>query len=330
MIKKARLRTYTAWLAVGVLGAMLGAPNAMITKSVTGEIDSLTLTALRMAIIAVACLPAIILARRKISVKSFSRMTLAGIFLGISINCFAASIQFGQASYTSILALLAPIFLVIYSKFLLRDRISRRVVMGVLIAALGATVLLVVPLMTNGLISLKANPLATIFGLANAATYPLGIIFLRKSNEDGIPMMATIGFGGIICVVLTVVVAALFTGGIDFQGVTTISPFNWVAVFYSALMVALVSRTFNIKSFEHVGAAVEGGLTYLQVLIGIAMPLIILKEQLSIEIFVGAGLILTGIYLAETGARRAASHHDSYRRTYHLHHLHHMYHSHSG
>ncbi len=83
-----------------------------------------------------------------------------------------------------------------------------------------------------------------------------------------------------------------------------------IAIFYSAIAVALLSRALGIKSYEFIGAARTSALAYLETFLAILIPIIVLKEQLSIEMIIGGGVILTGVFIVE--------HHKS------IHHKHHF------
>jgi drug/metabolite transporter (DMT)-like permease len=150
---------------------------------------------------------------------------------------------------------------------------------------------------------------------------PLNIIFQRRSNEQGIPFTVSIGFMAILSVPILAVGYILTRGGdAMIANVTTLPGEVWLIAAYSALIVTFISRGIALKCYEHTGASVKGGLLYLETLLAIALPLIILGEHLSIEMISGAMLILVGVFLAESGGKH---HLLKLGFRWHPHHFHH-------
>ena len=68
---------------------------------------------------------------------------------------------------------------------------------------------------------------------------------------------------------------------------------------YSGVAVLLIARSLNVVTYEHIGSAVVGALDYLEKLLAILIPVVILHETLSVEMVLGGALILCGVYMAE-------------------------------
>jgi drug/metabolite transporter (DMT)-like permease len=73
-----------------------------------------------------------------------------------------------------------------------------------------------------------------------------------------------------------------------------------IAVVYSAICVALIARLLNVMSYERLGSVVTAGLSYIENLLAILLPLLILGEIITLELIAGGLLILVGVYIAET------------------------------
>lgn len=122
--------------------------------------------------------------------------------------------------------------------------------------------------------------------------------------------MATFGVSSFIVLAVSVLVALLFADWGQLSGVAD-SPGVVGAVLYSALVVALLVRALNVKVYEHIGSAAQGGLSYAEAILAIIIPILVLGEQLSIEIVIGGGLILLGLFVLEN--------HHQWRHREHLH-----------
>ena len=80
---------------------------------------------------------------------------------------------------------------------------------------------------------------------------------------------------------------------------TVFNPSVILAILYSGIVVALISRVLNIASYERIGSAVSSSLMYLETVIAILIPIIILKETISLAMIIGVALILTGVAITE-------------------------------
>ncbi|MDR3125753.1 MAG: DMT family transporter [Candidatus Nomurabacteria bacterium] len=307
------------WILLGVFGSFIAAPNSTIIKAVTESIDSLTMTVARYAVIFVVCLPFIVRAWSKLSrPKNWLRTILSGVFLGVSTIAFALSIEAGQASYTSIILLLSPVFLVVLSVLLLGERLSRQIVLGVSVALLGALAVTVAPFLFGA--STAVNTESVIWAVISLLSYPFGLILLRKVNEAGVSMAASIGANALVIIAVAALAAWLMQGGVAIEQLAQASPTDWVAMLYSALVVYLLSRIITVKTFEKVGSAVESGIMYMEGLLSVAMPMVLLGENLTPEIIAGGLMIFGGMMVAENGHRQLLKQTRKRRRLHHLHH----------
>jgi drug/metabolite transporter (DMT)-like permease len=315
------------WFMLGLLAVFIGAPNPMITRTaLSGDTsaDSLTLLLIKFTIILIVFfIPMYRFIRTKYSIfrAAFKNLIIYAICTAVTTYFWFTAIEQSSASYASVISLLSPIVLVILSAKLVNDRITRRATAGISLAAIGGILVVALPAILQGSAGSGFFPLATLLLLINCVLSPVNIIYQRRANEQGIPFTVSIGFMALVAVPVLAVLYILTRGGDTM--ITTVSnlPWQvWLAVIYSGLMVTFIGRSLAIKSYEYTGAAVKGGLSYLETLLAIALPLIILGEQLSIEMMAGTMLILVGVFLAESGGKH---HLFKLGFKWHPHHLHH-------
>lgn len=296
------------WFFICLLAITLGAPNATVIKYTAEGMDMFVYNSLRFALPALICLPFIYKERKRINSKNLSYSVLVGLFLSAAVTTFVPALKMAPASYVSILTLITPIIFVIYSIKLTNDKINSRGVAGITLAALGAFLIVFLPVALAQGGQLEFYPGATVLMMINALTYPLAVIYSRKANEAGLSLVSIMGISAIVIffVSATVVIAQ---SSWQPQDVTTR---NIAGILYSGIVVALIARMLSVASYERIGSAVVSALAYLEIMMAIGIPIVLLNEELSVGMVFGGALILLGIYLVEY-------HKSKHTKHFHLH-----------
>ncbi len=290
-----KLKLSNKWFWVGVLAAVISAPNATIVKYVTNSIDPFVFSAIRFALIAVVTTPYIFLARRKFNAKNFQYAIMVGVFMSIAIFTYVWAIRLSQASYVTIITLITPIIFVLLSVKLTGDKINKRSIAGITLAALGAFIIIALPIAIQQKAPAQFYPLASFLALLNTVSFPLAIIYSKKSNESGLPLTSIFSISSWIVLTFSVLLIVLF---VPVKSIT-LSPGIIFAIAYSGIVVALVARIIGVMSYEHIGSAVTSAIAYAETLLAVTLPVIILGEKISIYMVLGGVCILLGVYLAE-------------------------------
>lgn len=212
------------------------------------------------------------------------------------------------ASYVSIIVLIDPILLILISPLFTKETISRRAIAGITLAALGAMTVVFVPIAFYQN-SLAFYPVATALTLINGVTYTFSIMFIRRADEQGAPLIGSIGVNAFVTVIASWLLFMLF-------GNTSQTPHSWsfvLAALYSGAVIGILTRVLSVKILENVGTAFTGALQYLETFLSILLPVLILGEQLSLITVLGGALILLGIYTVESHKHSHARHHFIWR-----------------
>lgn len=286
------------WFFVAILAALLSAPNGTFIKVASEGLDPLTLNVLRFGLIVAVTIPYVIHVRRRINKKNLRYSLLMGVFMTIAALSYSAAISLSQASYVSIIALAMPIVFITYSILITRERVRTRSVVGIAIAVVGAFLVVVLPIIMSGGVSAEFPPLATVFAIIDTLVFPLAIIFSRKANDHGLPIMASFGVSAMVVTVVCLVLSMIFVGPGAYMAAG--SPDIIVALVYSAIFVALIARVLNVASYERIGSVAVSGTSYIESLLSILVPILVLSEQISFELIIGGALILIGVYFVET------------------------------
>lgn len=302
--KKTTKSKLKAWFMLGILSIVLGAPNATVIKMGMGSIEPFLFNATRFSLIALCTVPFLLYSSRKITAKNIRYATYVGIYMLIAVLTFVWAIKLSQASYVAVMTLLTPIAFVILSAKLTGERIGKRAILGITIAAIGAFIIVTLPIALAQDAEFQFYPVATALILCNSISFPLAIIYSKKANQAGLPVISILSISSLI--ISTSCWFGAFLVGISIAEVTEKA--SIIPILYSGIVVALIARGLSILSYEHIGSAVSSALTYGEILLAIIIPVIFLHETLSLEIVVGGVLILLGVYITEHHQSKHAKH----------------------
>lgn len=282
---------------MGLLGALLVAPNATILKSLSNDVDPFLINTIRALVLTVLTLPFAVRAFRYADAKNMRYATYAGVCMMVALTTNIFALKYSQASYVTILSLMTPALLVLFSTKMVGEKINFKSAAGMTVAALGAFVAVAFPIILGTGSSMKFYPLATALIVLNAISVALGVIYTRKAHEARMPLTAVVSVSSVIILMLSALALVIFSDVPD--SLDTISGPAWIGILYAAIAVAWLARILNVSSYEHIGAVTSGGLSYLQAIIAIIIPVVVLHEVLSIWVLLGGVIILLGIFSIE-------------------------------
>lgn len=299
-------KTAVRWLLVALLATLIAAPNGLVVKMTFGDISPFLVNFLRFIIVTLIAAPAIWRNRQLLTRKQIAGPIYAGIYITVAATTFVTAIKLSQASYVNIITLITPVILLIYSVKLYKERLERRAITGITLAAIGALLLVVLPFAQQG--SIAFYPMATFLTLLNCFIYPLAIIQTKKANEAGMPMIVIVGISSAVVAVLSFLMLA-------FSDTPTRLPTSheWLGVLFSGIGVVFISQMLKVLSYEHVGVAVTSTMMYLETFLGILLPVFILREHISVITVVGGIFVLLGVYAVESHTLLAHKHHHYWR-----------------
>lgn len=286
------------WFLVGLFSVFLAAPNSTFTKYGTDSINPILYVGLRFLVIGLVTLPFVFKARNQLNRSNLKHTLISAFGMTVAVMSYVGAISLSQASYVSIITLITPIFFIIFSNKITGEKISKRALYGITLAMIGAMIVVLLPIAVRQSGDFVFYPLATALALVNTIAFPITIIYYRKANDEGVPIMALMNISAwvvaFIGVLMLFVMTIFFSATFDSPDKPAI-----VAILYSAIAVALISRAMGIKSYEYIGAVRTSALAYLETLLAILIPVIVLGEKLSTEMIVGGIVILAGVFVVE-------------------------------
>lgn len=287
-----------AWFAIAAAAVLLAAPNGVIVKVAMEEIPAVWVNVFRFALIALVMLPVIIRSIKVMNRQNMKYALLAGVMSAIAVTGYMHAIDLSQASYVAVINLGIPILLMLYSVYLTKERVSKRAMLGISIAALGAFIMIGTPLLVGQGFEQGFYPLATVLALINCATFPLTIIFSRKANEAGLPITATYGISASMVATVSVIAALIMGVSLPAEAIQS-NPLILLPIAYSALAVSFLARVLTVAAYQRLGSVAVSGFQYIESFLSIMLPILLIGERMTTEMLVGGVMILIGVIVAE-------------------------------
>lgn len=290
-------RVSSVWLTLAILAALLGAPNGVIVKAGLGDVSPMMYTSMRFVFMALVLAPYLYSVRNKFNKKNINYAIYVAIATAVSTTAYIYAIGLGSVSYISLINLITPIIFIIFSLMFVRERVNQQSIFGITLAAIGAFLLIIYPVMTGDR-SITDTPIeAIILAAIDAVIYPFIVIFARKADENGLPIMASLGFSAASTAVVTFIAAMIFYSPTQNFGGWSID--FLVSALYSSIAVALVSRWLVVETYEHLGSFVIASLSYTQYFLAVLLPMIILGENITGLALAAGAMVLTGVIITE-------------------------------
>jgi len=226
----------------------------------------------------------------KIDRADFPRLIISSL-LGVALNqmLFFTGLNHTTPVDAAIINSANPILVVVFASWLLNERVGISRLIGILLGAAGALMLI---LLGNPL-SLKGGHLAgNLFIIVNTACWSLYLVVSKPLMVKYNPflLMRWIFMIGFIAVFPFSIGQAL---KIDFSSFNT---YTWFSIFYIILGTTFLAYFFITYSLKRLSSAVVAYYTYLQPLLVAVIGVVLFSERISLVKILSATLIFTGIY----------------------------------
>jgi drug/metabolite transporter (DMT)-like permease len=250
-------------------------------------VSPVTLTFLRFLISSTGFAIYFITNNSLIPLKIIPRIALLG-FVGFTV--YHLSLNLGETQTSSGVASLvittAPSFIAIFSKIILKEKITSLRAAGIVISFLG----LIIVLMPS--LQLTENPLHVLAILPaplSAALYTvLGKKFLTKSE----PVILT-GYAQFFGLLFLLPLLSHTT----FAEAFSLPIRGWLPILFLGICSTVIAYTIWYKLLKDTEATMAGSYSYVISLIAISSGHIILNESFTINLIVGGLLVIFGVYL---------------------------------
>jgi len=304
MAKKA---THSLGMSAMIASMVLAGSITVLNKSILEDVTATQLSALRFSVAVILMVSLMRFKPSRIKPKEFWLILLKSILNVAEFIFFYIGLQRLDASLTSILTAGTPLLIYLGAVRYLHEKARKRVLGGLILAIIGATIISLTDKGTIGaIIDVPGLLYVSASILINAIT-----TLMSKSLVDHINPKAVMK-ANTVFMALGFWIALAFAG----QWPSGISAVNWLYIVISGAGLFLVYVLYY-QSLKVVKAEDTGVVSYLQHLAAITGAIIFLGERPEMAFWVGTALIILGILVAEINT------HIKIHRKIHLHYLRH-------
>ena len=228
-------------------------------------------------------------------IEKKDRLTIlkCGLFgMSINIAAFIAGLDYSTPVNSSILIIISPIFVVILSFFIFKNKINFIKILGIILGFIGAIILI---LTADSNSSIGRNiPLGNFLFIVNSISYAYYLIIVKPMAEkyDLITLFKWLFLIGLIF---------NFPLGINqFLDVDWASLPLWEAVLPMVFVVVgttCMTYFLNGYALSKITSTEVAVFMYLQPIIGILFAIFTKSDTITLIMFVASALIFTGVYL---------------------------------
>lgn len=231
--------------------------------------------------------------KEKIDKKDYRRMLLCAVLgVGINMMIFFKGLELSTPINSAVIITITPIFVLILSIFLIKEKVTPRKIIGVIVGLSGALGLI---LFGNEIRQDAPNiALGNFYILLNALFYGAYLILVKTLIQRYHPftfMKWLFSLGILICLPF------------GYQELTEI---NWIDLPFEAIWkisfvilgTTFCTYLFNIYALTQLKASTVSAFIYVQPLIGIIYAVATGQDTLTTVKIIAACLVLLGVYLA--------------------------------
>ena len=228
-------------------------------------------------------------------IEKKDRLTIlkCGLFgMGINIATFIAGLDYSTPINSSILIIITPIFVVILSYFIFKNKINSSKIIGIFLGFIGAMILIINADMTS---SIGRNiPLGNFLFIINSISYAYYLIIVKPMAEK---------------YDLITLFKWLFLIGLVFNfplGINQFLEVDWnnlplqeavLPMLYVVICTTFMTYFLNGYALTRLTSSEVAVFVYLQPIIGVVFAILSKSDTLSLTIIIASILIFTGLYL---------------------------------
>ncbi|MCX7121990.1 MAG: EamA family transporter [Gammaproteobacteria bacterium] len=236
-------------------------------------------------------IPVVIYKAQEYKTNHFGFYFLRGAFASGSVFCFFYASKMIPLSTAALLFNLTPVFVPLFARIFLGEVTSKQVLIGILISLAG-----VIVVMHPSMIGLFSP--VTLVGLASGVLMAMAQVMLRHLSKIKEPPKKIV-FYIYLASTFSSLFIILIENRLSDKNALTISTGGHSFLVISMLillgLISLIAQRTLTKAFQYLPAAKLVPFLYISVPVSSLLGWILWKQQLTPNLLMGAGLILTGV-----------------------------------
>lgn len=296
---------FKAHLALFAVNALYGANHVVAKGVMSGEMKPSAFIFLRATgAVLLFWMVRLLFIREKVERKDFFLLAACGFF-GVALNqlFFFNGLHLTSSINTGIIMTVNPIMVVILSYFLLKDPITMRKSIGILIGAAGSILLTLA-----GGSGATDSALGDLFVFINAASYAVYLVLVKPLMIKYKPLTVityvfTFGLGFVILYPPTL----MELSSIDFGAI----PFDqYMAILYVIVGVTFLTYLLTVYGLKYVSPAISSSYIYLQPVLVMFFAVFFSwlgwaddhTDSITMEKIMYMLMIFVGVYITSSGS----------------------------
>lgn len=272
-------------------------------RVIANELPPLTITFLRFLCVSAFLLPVLYIKNRgfpRPTRKAALLLVLLSITGVLMFNYFLFSgLQTVTAARSSVIISFTPAFVALVSGLFFRERITPIMALGICAAFIGAVITI-----TEGKLEVILRggiSVGDLFLLGCVLTWTVYSITAKYAMQDLTPL-TVLTYGSVTGSVLLIPFA--FSGG-GLAGLSAQPIETWLSLLYLSIGAAGIAYLFYYEGIKAVGASRASIFLNLEPAAAITLGILLLDEQLTLPVTLGAILVIGGLFL--TNYRKRSS-----------------------
>lgn len=276
-----------------ILGSLFAAGAGAASKIGLREVPPVSFVFFRFTLASFCILPFVLMAKKNM-LRQIIALAPLSLLVTVNVILFVFGIKLTTATMGALLYAGTPLIVGFMGYIFYKDKLSFRESIGIIIGFIGIVIVVFLPILEQGK-PFSGNLLGNMLIAIGMITYAAYLVFSQKSQQKNSPFVLIAAF-----ILITTVVLFPFSvfelqsypvwwEKVSITGITTIV--------YIAVSVTIFSYLANQYAIKH-GAAIYASLTfYLSPVFAYLAAFLLLGEQLTTGIVIGAAIALFGIFL---------------------------------
>lgn len=276
---------YKGYILLGIT-ILFFSTMEVVSSTLKNVINPLQLTFLRFLIGGVVLLPLVIKRKEKVQSSDLLFFLVLGVLnIFISMGSLQFAINMGKASTAAILISSNPIFVLLFSSIILKERVTIDRIACIIFGIAGISIIIYKG-DTGG-----DTALSLILGMLASLTFGLYTV-LGKLKSEGVSSITMICYSSILGSLLYVPVL-LFNGIPLF----TIPQGTFLKILYLGVVLSGIAYITYMEALKLLTASKGAMVFFLKPVIASILAIVFLGEALSLKTAVGMLLVLAGIFV---------------------------------
>ena len=224
--------------------------------------------------------------------KNFVMLALSGAFIGINWILLFESYHYTTVATATLCYYMQPIFVILASPFLLKEKLTPKKVICVLVALIG--MVFVSGVLQTGIPALSEAK-GILYGLGAACFYATVVLMNKKITEINAydKTIMQLGMGAIVLSPYVMLTQNFSSAA------SSMTPSLWVLLLFVGLVHTGVAYALYFDSMKDLKAQTIAIFSYIDPIVAIILSALLLKENMGLYGVIGAVLVLGSTFISE-------------------------------